>query len=553
MRDPELIHEYRALDRDCALFHDKLASWRTYETRLFIPDIAAKSALEGELGALKSRTGELGKPDDVFDMLREHMIDFLNGQKMELQYAYERPSRHMGAFLETFCYFSRMDSRPEVQKAEILLKRFSQADDVWRGVTTWIDSVSFLNLQELVYDMQTYIDIIEGEITRVPEYFPGLGERRQGEIVRAARTLAEKISGWILFVQTLMQEKGMKKAGTTSESDTVGLDESCYRSVLWDVMGVSLDEILSWYEIEIEKTRNEVYEIAGKIKIPDPVPTTMAGVNDLLLKYAGPCDTPEEMYERANAYIKRSQAACKGYVWLPDDETCLVKKIPEQYKRSYPWGGYAGGCPLRRPLQGEMFLNNYNYKAITDGWIKMNTVHEAYPGHHVQFVRATLDSIPETVKIGAKQVPISEGTAHRAERAFEFIFPEDPFYPLFVAYRRHHTSVRIKADLLLRYFGRPIGEAVQLYVDELGFDRATARGQVRAQEGVQGYFTTYYYGMKKLCDWEKKYGFDAKTYTELLFSAGRISLESFEKFLKMSESDKHSYLHDFPGMLQFAE
>ncbi|SCY21511.1 protein of unknown function [Alkaliphilus peptidifermentans DSM 18978] len=198
-----------------------------------------------------------------------------------------------------------------------------------------------------------------------------------------------------------------------------------------------------------------------------------------------------------------------------------------------------------------MFLNNYNFKAVTDGWIKMNTVHEAYPGHHVQFVRTTLDPVPETVKIGAKSAPITEGTAHRSERLFEFVFIEDQFYPLFVAYRRHHTSVRIKADLMLRYYGKPIKDVVQLYVEELGFDRGTARGQVKAQEGQQGYFTTYYYGLKKLCDWEKKYGFNEKEFTELLFAAGRISLENFEKFLKLSEDDKHSYLNDFPSLLQF--
>ncbi|MDD2496446.1 MAG: hypothetical protein PHE29_14815, partial [Tissierellia bacterium] len=106
-------------------------------------------------------------------------------------------------------------------------------------------------------------------------------------------------------------------------------------------------------------------------------------------------------------------------------------------------------------------------------------------------------------------------------------------------------------DLMLRYFGRPIKDAVQLYMDELGFDRFTARGQVKAQESKQGYFTTYYYGMKKLCDWEKQYGYDEKTYTELLFSAGRVSLENFERFLRLSKDDKKSYLNDFSSLLQF--
>ena len=94
----------------------------------------------------------------------------------------------------------------------------------------------------------------------------------------------------------------------------------------------------------------------------------------------------------------------------------------------------------------------------------------------------------------------------------EFVFSEDPFYPLFVAYRRHHTSVRIKVDLWLRYFGKTIGDAVDLYQQELGFDRQTARFQVQAHENDEGYFTSYYYGMKKLCQWEKEYGYDKKSY-----------------------------------------
>ena len=75
-----------------------------------------------------------------------------------------------------------------------------------------------------------------------------------------------------------------------------------------------------------------------------------------------------------------------------------------------------------------MFLNTYNYKNVTDGWIKLNSLHEAYPGHHVQYVRAAVDETPETVKIGAKLVPLLEGTCLRTERAFEFLFGEDPFF-----------------------------------------------------------------------------------------------------------------------------
>lgn len=551
MKNLDLVMDYRILDRDCALFSDKLKSNRKYERNIFVPHIDEKRILESELKDLETRVNNIDKPDDVFKLINNHMRDFLAGQKVELQTSFERPYKHIILFLFTFSNLARKDSRPDFEKAEILINKFSQADKVWKGIESWIEDVSLLYCLELIDGCQLFIDTMKVEVNRLAQYFPDLTENQQIEVKNSINELSEKMGNWVSFTKKIVDKKGGVQKDNITDDSIIKFEESFYRTILGDVVGVNLDEILSWHEEEIEKTRSEVFEIASKIKMSDPVPTTMGGINNLLIKYAGPCDSPEEMFERANSYIKRSKEGCKGYVWMPDDDSCLVRPIPEQLKSSYPWGGYGGGCFLRRPLQGQMFLNNYNYKAVTDGWIKMNTVHEAYPGHHVQFVRTTLDPIPETVKLGAKSTPITEGTAHRSERVFEFVFPEDQFYPLFVAYRRHHTSVRIKADLMLRYFGRPIRDTVQLYMDELGFDRFTARGQVRAQESMQGYFTTYYYGMKKICDWEKQYGYDEKKYTELLFSAGRISMENFESFLKLSEEDKKRYLNDFSSLLQF--
>ena len=106
----------------------------------------------------------------------------------------------------------------------------------------------------------------------------------------------------------------------------------------------------------------------------------MEEVNEILFKYEGPCDTPEEMLDRANEYLKRTRALAHEYVRLPEDETCICLPVPECCKDSYPWGGYEGGDFSIRPLVGQMFLNVYNYKNVTDGWIRMNTLHEAIRG-----------------------------------------------------------------------------------------------------------------------------------------------------------------------------
>ena len=333
-------------------------------------------------------------------------------------------------------------------------------------------------------------------------------------------------------------------------SITVKMDPEEYRVLLKKKLGVSLDELLAWHKEEIEKTRAEVFQIARKLDIPENDPKTMVEVNDILFRYAGPCDSPEEMFHRAEKYLKRTRAIAHEYVRLPDDEVCKCVPLADCYKDSYPWGGYEGGDFSLQPYRGQMFLNQYNYQNITDGWIKLNALHEAYPGHHVQYVRTAMAETPETVKLGAKQIPVLEGTCLRTERAFEFLFAEDPFFPLFVAYRRHHASVRIYVDLMMFYHGASLEEVIKIYQEELGFDHGTARKQVQAHQNMPGYFTCYYYGMKKLTGWEKEYGFSKWDYTELLFSTGYISVENFESLLKLSPEERERYFHSFSSLLE---
>lgn len=52
----------------------------------------------------------------------------------------------------------------------------------------------------------------------------------------------------------------------------------------------------------------------------------MKEVNDISLKYAGPCDTSEEMYARANVYIKRTRPVCHEFMRLPYDVICVVNE-----------------------------------------------------------------------------------------------------------------------------------------------------------------------------------------------------------------------------------
>lgn len=541
----KLVQLYRDFDERCATCLDQIKSTRRYEKQLYVPSEETRKKAERALQELLAEAGELEAPDVVFEILKNHFDEFIREQMSHLRRMFAGPSSFISGISNTIDYYSRKDSRSSSERAEILLSRLNNIDAVWSGVRKLLPSTAIDEVSQMADVCDTLSTVAKKMVSRVPELYSGMSEKLVQEVQSELERVSERAKGWEQEVKEFVESRksGPGHKEVVSERDPI--EE--YRYLLLNQFGVDLDQILSWHEEEIEKTRSEMFEIANRINLPGlPKVDSVEDVVDILNKFEGPCDEPDEMFVRMRDYLDRAQKATREFVKLPE-ESVVVVPTPDTLVKHYPWGGYGGGCPRRRPLQGETFLNVENYKAVTDGWIRMNSVHECYPGHHVQWVRSVLDPLPETVKVGARGVPTLEGSAHRSERLMEFIYPDDPFYPLFVAYRRHHTSVRIKADLWLRYFGRPFDDVVDLYVQELGFERKVASGQVLAQNLMKGYFTCYYYGMKRLTDLERQLGYNQKDFTELIFSLPRVSLKTMEEFLKLSEPDKSRLLTEFPS------
>ena len=519
----ERIEIFRRADLACAELHYRLASEKMYEQAFLIPDAATKADVRGQFEKARALVDALTPGTPAEEILKRHFSDFLDGKKMEIREYFGGPNAAVRAMTGAVERCFENDSRADEEKVSLLLEKLAQAPDV-------LAAAKAEDCAGAAEDIRHYAENIE---TYLPETGGALGEELRAALIRLCGMLPDGKTG--------------AAAAKDDESRCVPFTEAYYRSVLNDTLGVDLDELIAWSDEEIAKTRAAVFEIAGKLPVADSV-RDMRDVNRVLNRYAGACDTPEEMFGRMQGYLDRAQAAAKNTVRFPE-ERCVLKGVPYTLRVSFPWGGYSDGDGRLRPITGTVFLNNYNFRAVTDGWMKMQAIHEAYPGHHIQYVRRVADRLPETLKLGAKYIPLIEGTAHRSESVFQGVFDEDPFFPLFVAYRRHHTAVRIRSDLMLRLYGRPIAECVKLYMDELDFDHGTARGQVLAQENMEGYFTCYYYGLKKITDFEKRYAGGAEPFTELLFSCGNISIGNLEAFLKLDEAQKQAYYRDYESLL----
>lgn len=536
----ELVERYRRADLDCAKVDYRLRGAKMYERETLAPTRENRRALEAQLSAARAQVAALDAPEPAFALMKRHFGDFLDAAEVLLANSFSKPAAAIAKLTRRLENLAGVDTREDAEKAEILGAQLDGLDELFDGVRQCAQSAKEADTAALAAECAEVAGNYRHYAENVGRYFPSLSEKEGAALAKRLLSVCEKLGAW----------EGIQPGGSACVDDeerSVPFSETYYRGVLAGQLGVELDELLSWHRTEMERTRAEVFEIAGRLPIAAQ-PRTMQEVSEVLARYAGPCDSPDEMFRRTRGYLERARAAAREYVWFPE-EACRLERVPYPIRQSFPWGGYSDGDGRLRPITGTAFLNDGNFRAISDGWLKMQAVHEAYPGHHIQYVRNVTDSLPETVKLGAKHIPLIEGVAHRSERLFEFVFSEDPFYPLFVAFRRHHTAVRIRSDLMLRLEGRPIRECVQLYMDELGFDHGTARGQVRAQEQMEGYFTCYYYGMKRIADLEVKSGMDSKAFTEQLFSCGNVSMENLEGYLKLDAKQRASYLNDFPSLL----
>lgn len=519
---------YRSLDLDLAAFHYRLGAMKQYETDPLIPDAETIGRLGEEYDDLARRVERIPAPDGVFAVLKKHFGDFVRAEGWALESFRSDPETPLAPFLWRFESILQ-DRRSTEERRAVLEALYGRLEAVCAALGERMDAFSPAQRRSAAERLRSTAEAIR---------------HAEEEPVLPRDVMAGAADRMDLFALCLEKDCGPAQPA----GDRMSAEE--WRRRLWEDRGVDPDELISWGDSEVILTRSRCMELAKDLaeRYGEPVPASMEQVNALLLKYAGPAKDPEEMFRRGAAYLARTKALAHGILDLPEDEECELTNVPWKLRVSYPWGGYDDGDPEGRPVRGRMFLNAYNYTAVTDGWMKINSLHEAYPGHHCQFVMTSISPIPETMRIGARNIPIMEGMCHRTEAVYAYLFEEDPFYPLFAAYRRHHTSVRILADRMLFLDRASEEETAALYERELGFDRSTALGQVRAHLDMPGYFTCYYYGVKKITDWEKELGWERDAYTRLLFSLSTVSLETFRMVLELSDADRKRLLTGFESL-----
>ncbi len=522
--------DLKELDESLTEVIKRYDSLLEYEKERFIPSRVNLGGLEKNVDDIKEEIERCVDDNRAELILKNYLEKTADSLMARLKNDRAFPNRYLRSLSGKMNDLVSFDDREVAETSSILSSILDRSGEIVEFSGVYAKRVDAERKDMFLNDLDGLESLLKNLTSECPDYFEKLDEEKRRKIKGGM----EDLVGEIKEISAEVEE-----ASLLPEREQIDAHE--YANTLKQIYDIDVNELLDWHREEVKRREKELRQVAEEID-PDRAPFEI--LEEDLTSY----DSPEEMYEAMEGYLETAREEALEYISLPEGENCEVWRVPEFLKDSYPWGGYHGKNPLRGELKGAVFLNQHNYEEINEGWVKLNAVHECYPGHHAHAVKTTWGDMPSIFKansaLTSPGAPLTEGVAVRSERLLEEVFG-DGIFPLFVAYRRLHTSVRVWADLILHYYEKGEEAAVELYKDRLDFSEEEARGQVRAHKLTPGYFTVYYYGLKKLNDLQEDCGWGDERFTELIFSSGKVSIETVRDLIEAPEEEREKLIGNY--------
>jgi len=245
-----------------------------------------------------------------------------------------------------------------------------------------------------------------------------------------------------------------------------------------------------------------------------------------------------------NAYRDRIQAAHafvleKNLVTVPERQALKVVETPLFLRHEIPFAAYdepsykdeaQQGYYYVTPARSEGSLLEHNWTSID-----LTCVHEAFPGHHLQFVTANQNPVNSLPKMLNASATFYEGWALYCEDLMqEQGFLDKPEHKFIMLRDRLWRALRIILDVELHTRNLDIETAAQRMCDDLGFDIDQAKADLswytQSPTVPMGYAVGWAL-IKALREVEsQKEGFTLKTFHDRLLSVGSCALPLVIKY-----------------------
>lgn len=342
--------------------------------------------------------------------------------------------------------------------------------------------------------IEIYVDNALKSITNLPLfldviYRAGIEQISEDDpiITRAKHAIENLKSALIEYENWLEDVKAESK-----KDFAIGYDK--FKRLL-ELRGIEYtpEEILKIGEDYLNKFKAELKELAKKI-VPD------GDVNKAreVIESEHPKTFEEAINEYKNAIERAKQfVAEKKLAPLPEGEVIKVVETPAYLRAVIPFAAYFPPAPFEEnkvgiylvtpPVKTE-HLRRHNYYSISN-----TTVHEAYPGHHLQLSwSATIRNI---IRLMINATEFIEGWAHYCEDMMkEHGYDATDKHRFILLLDAIWRAARIIVDIKLSTGKMSFDEAIEFLVKETGMDREAAEAEVRRYTYTPGYQLSYLLG-----------------------------------------------------------
>ena len=233
----------------------------------------------------------------------------------------------------------------------------------------------------------------------------------------------------------------------------------------------------------------------------------------------------------------REFVAERGLATLPDAEELRVEATPAFMRAVLPFAAYEPparfdarqlGIYIVTPREDD--LGEHNRAAVLN-----TSVHEGYPGHHLQFVCA--NQHPSIARLLSADCAheLVEGWAHYCEQLmYEQGFTTSPEVRLVQLNDLVWRACRIIIDVELSSGRMTFADAVDMLVDQAAMARSGAEAEVRRYTYTPGYQLSYLYGKHLLLELRQRRqrlagaAFDLRGFHDRLLYAGALPASTWD-------------------------
>lgn len=262
-------------------------------------------------------------------------------------------------------------------------------------------------------------------------------------------------------------------------------------------LGYETDEIMDLGKDYLDESRSEMEKYARRINDELSVTDAMDRIED---------NTPEDFtkalkWYRESIYESRSFVNKKNLATIPDNESIEVIETPGYLRNLIPFAAYIPPAKFDEDREGVYLVTppgeDEGLSRFAFWSIRNTTVHEGYPGHHLQMSASAEIDDEFTLLAGATET--IEGWAHYCEEMMkQYGFDDTPEARLIQMKDRRWRAARIIADIKLSTGQFSYREGVEFMADTVDMAEESAEAEVKRYTQNPSYQLSYLLGKHKI-------------------------------------------------------